>query len=191
MGFTLKKDKLQRYCQDIDECKNYPGLCKGYLHCTNTVGSYVCGCREGYETVGTECIDINECSNSDICPEKSVCVNTGGSFICQCYEGYEGNLCIDIDECSNDSDCDINADCLNSGSCVYTIFILFSDRHIVATFTCEDPFSDGSFACSCQVGYYGDGRFCATGQYRMLNCVRLVCILYQIKSLVYCSAMVL
>ena len=137
MGFTLKKDKLRRYCQDIDECTNYRGLCKGNLHCTNTVGSYMCGCRSGYETVGTKCIDINECSNPDICHQKSVCVNTGGSFICQCYEGYEGELCADIDECSINSGCDTNADCLNSGSGLYQSCALFSKYPAFASST--DP----------------------------------------------------
>ena len=41
---------------DIDECKEY-SLCKGNLHCTNTVGSYICGCRHGFETIDTDCSD--------------------------------------------------------------------------------------------------------------------------------------
>ena len=116
MGFTLKKDRLQRYCQDIDECLNYRGLCKGNLHCTNTVGSYICGCRSGYETVGTGCIDIDECVSVGQCPEKSLCVNTQGNYTCQCFDGYEGDFCNDIDECSMKRDnCDNNANCSNTG----------------------------------------------------------------------------
>ena len=125
MGFTLKKDKLQRYCEDIDECVNYPGLCRGYLHCTNTVGSYICGCRSGYETIGLKCIDINECANRGQCPEKSLCVNTQGNYTCQCYDGYEGALCFDVNECSiNGNNCDINADCENLGFSIGKFYLL-------------------------------------------------------------------
>ena len=123
MGFTLKKDKLRRHCQDIDECMNYRGLCKGNLHCTNTVGSYICGCRGGYETIATNCIDIDECQNWDPCPEMASCINTQGNFTCQCYEGYQGDLCADKDECLTDrNDCDSNADCTNSGMSVRSAY---------------------------------------------------------------------
>ena len=119
IGFTLGRDRFQRKCQDIDECSEYRGFCKGNVHCTNTVGSYICGCRDGYRTGGfydTDCIDINECRNPDQCPKGALCVNTEGSFTCQCKDGYGGRLCKDINECSlNKAKCDRNAFCQNSG----------------------------------------------------------------------------
>ena len=48
-GFTWIKPK----CIDIDECESYRAPCQGNLHCTNTVGTYICGCRQGYETIKT------------------------------------------------------------------------------------------------------------------------------------------
>ena len=112
------------------------GPCQGNVHCTNTIGSYTCGCRHGYETVGNDCLDIDECTNKQICPGNSDCQNTAGKYTCQCHNGFKGSLCTDIDECSLGS-CSPNATCLNS---------------------------DGSFECSCNVGFHGDGKTCKGGQ---------------------------
>ena len=115
---------LRRKCIDIDECKEYRGICEGKLHCTNTVGSYICGCRQGYKTKITpnyelmkniqSCLDIDECTTWRICPFNSVCENTAGDYNCQCHAGFQGDLCEDIDECTIPTSCDSNATCSNS-----------------------------------------------------------------------------
>ena len=136
-----------RFCTDIDECSELPDLCRGDLDCTNTPGSYQCGCRHGYETItinssvlvmnSTVCTDIDECTNQDLCPDNSFCLNTPGNFTCECRTGFEGRLCTDIDECSLGGQCHTNSTCSNS---------------------------DGSYTCSCDVGYHGDGLSCVPGQ---------------------------
>ena len=113
----------------------------------NTVGSYDCGCRNGYKfmtKVNWEllinvpyCVDIDECRNRDTCPKRSTCENTDGSYMCQCNPGFGGDLCEDMDECNQTSTCDVNAACLNT---------------------------EGSFVCSCNLGYRGDGITCKVGQ---------------------------
>ena len=138
---------VRQKCTDIDECTKFPGLCKGNLHCTNTVGSYLCGCRQGYDTVIINdftlmkrvpgCADIDECNNQEICPKNSICKNFAGDYICECHIGFEGDLCEDIDECLPISSCHTNATCLNS---------------------------HGSYKCSCTKGFYGDGKTCKIGQ---------------------------
>ena len=42
-------------CIDVDECTEFPHLCRGNIHCSNTVGSYSCGCWRGFELFGTNC----------------------------------------------------------------------------------------------------------------------------------------
>ena len=138
---------LRRKCIDIDECKEYRGICEGKLHCTNTVGSYICGCRPGYKTKITpnfellknipSCLDIDECKNWKICPDNSDCKNTAGGYNCQCHAGFQGDLCEDIDECTIPTSCHSNATCSNK---------------------------EGSYKCSCNVGFYGNGTICEEGQ---------------------------
>ena len=71
----------------MDECKlNY---CKGRTStCLNTVGSFKCGCGNGYKLVNNVCVDINECENSP-CRGNSVCKNSPGGFSCECENGLE------------------------------------------------------------------------------------------------------
>lgn len=101
-------------------------------------------------------LDIDECTNSTMnnCdPNNGNCTNTEGGFNCSCNAGYSGDgiTCIsesknwlkvvfssnnkfsDIDECEDMHNCNENANCTD------TI---------------------GSFTCTCNSGYFGDGISC-------------------------------
>jgi len=96
---------------DVDECAFSNGGCSD--DCANTIGSYVCLCPEGEETVndGKTC-DVNECAvENGGCSDA--CVNTLGSFRCLCGNEYVpvDFDCADYDECS-----DANGGC--SHTCV-------------------------------------------------------------------------
>lgn len=73
---------------DINECEVSNGGCDH--NCTNTDGSYVCSCIDGFVLGGDNrsCDDVNECSSS-LCDHT--CVNIIGSFRCECFEGYTLN----------------------------------------------------------------------------------------------------
>ena len=77
-------------CVDIDECSQGTSRCSQL--CTNTIGSYICTCHNGYQ-LGNDnhtCTDIDECNtNNGGCDHN--CINTPGSYQCQCREGYETN----------------------------------------------------------------------------------------------------
>ena len=133
MGFEWLMNRYK--CKDIDECKEFKGLCRG-IHCSNTIGSFTCGCLHGYETVEFGCIDVDECNTEKICPENSFCQNFPGNYTCQCHDGYQGYFCTDIDECAIVSSCHANATCSNS---------------------------DGNYKCSCGPGFHGDGQTCVIG----------------------------
>ena len=74
-------------CTDINECKTTNHLCyKDGADCINTVGSYKCKCRTGYEEFsegtpygGLWCSDIDECNNKlETCHKLASCRNTPG-----------------------------------------------------------------------------------------------------------------
>lgn len=75
--------------EDINECDEHNNICiNGY--CTNTFGSYMCSCYDGYrlDSSGIQCIDINECEeNLQLCG-SGVCHNEEGKYVCICPEGY-------------------------------------------------------------------------------------------------------
>ena len=142
----LTREFSEDRCSDFDECKGPRNFCKGNLQCKNTVGSYFCGCWQGYQTVETsvldsmknypDCVDIDECTNKGICPENAICQNNAGSYACLCLAGFQGELCLDFDECTLNSTCHANATCSNF---------------------------EGNFKCNCKSGYHGDGETCEVG----------------------------
>ncbi|XP_071959599.1 uncharacterized protein [Antedon mediterranea] len=75
-----------QYCdEDINECLINSEICPG--DCVNTIGSFHCGCTDGYEQgPGNECTDKDECAGEHGCDQ--VCVNTIGSYTCYCRPGY-------------------------------------------------------------------------------------------------------
>ena len=101
-----------------------PGnICKETTQsCTNSVGSYECVCKNGYEWkdptadwLDNECVDIDECSpkvtsdfnfDHNLCDANSLCVNTIGSYKCSCNLGFywdeDSKKCKDYDECAAD-----------------------------------------------------------------------------------------
>ena len=96
---------------DVDECVDNNGGC-GQV-CNNTVGSFSCGCSEGYllnsdeiscdgkgykAMIGSILVlvccyaDVDECDlELDGCHGNASCLNSNGSFECLCNDGYDGD----------------------------------------------------------------------------------------------------
>ena len=105
-------------CQDVNEYNKNIKYCRG-LHCTNTVGTFSCGCRDGFKILGhgfdASCNDVDECQENSTCTLNAKCHNNEGGYTCKCDEGYHNDSCVDFDECYFDTaECDSNAFCLNT-----------------------------------------------------------------------------
>ena len=48
-------------CEDVDECSLNVKYC-GQMQCTNTIGTFSCGCSNGFLTTINQCVDIDECA---------------------------------------------------------------------------------------------------------------------------------
>ncbi|XP_062579994.1 protein eyes shut homolog, partial [Saccostrea cucullata] len=150
---------------DIDECKSNQSICGFDKVCQNLEGSYICNCREGFQRVGDNCEDIDECSDLSLndCPENTVCKNLYGNYTCLCKEGFQkqGSVCEDVDECTQNID-DCSQICSNT---------------------------EGGYNCECEFGYslQNDRRNCEKVSdictlFPELNC-SYGCILRQESSL--------
>ena len=123
-------------CEDINECLEDMHNCHQNANCINTISSFNCQCKAGFNGDGVNKCDPT-CSNID-CGDNSKCVTQNGESVCVCIDGFSKAKtlpfqCVDIDECADPllNDCHVNADCTN------TI---------------------GSYQCKCKTGFSGDGK---------------------------------
>ncbi|XP_014673762.1 PREDICTED: fibrillin-1-like [Priapulus caudatus] len=126
-GFIRADDSYS--CEDVDECAGSSDMCGSHGNCVNTLGSFTCQCETGYYRLHAECVDVDECSALDPCPDFSACHNLDGSYECICMRGYERNVagaCTDVDEC------DVWEDNRCQQLCVNTV---------------------GGFHCTCHAGF--------------------------------------
>ena len=124
---------VAKICVDVDECSPDKNICDTNANCVNTDGGFDCSCRKGYFGDGLSCLR-GSCSISN-CQENQKCVSPT-TLDCECMKGFELNdlsVCVDTDECRNEA-CDNNAECTNTM---------------------------GSFSCSCNTGFVGNGLVCS------------------------------
>ena len=168
-------------CLDADECAG-ANPCPANASCTNTVGSYSCGCDGGFVGIGgavtTSCADVDECAaGTAVCDLNASCTNTVGSYTCSCNAGWagDGTACQDVDQCQLGLlVCDANAMCTNLpgvDTCTCDPGWTGDGLSCVDLNECATPGSacgpdavcsntPGSFDCTCNPGFASSGGMC-------------------------------
>uniref|UniRef100_A0A914W7R3 EGF-like domain-containing protein n=1 Tax=Plectus sambesii TaxID=2011161 RepID=A0A914W7R3_9BILA len=176
------------HCQDIDECLKKQHTCDpARSTCANTLGSYHCQCKSGYQLDSRKraCTDINECASGLAnCPQASDCHNFEGGYRCSCSKGMRFNAvsgsCEAYPECHPNSvtSCMAHAECielsdLNTTACMCRsgyqktadqLRCIDMDECAMDRTMCHPRALClnviGSYVCRCPPGYTGDGIDC-------------------------------
>ncbi|XP_035977284.2 signal peptide, CUB and EGF-like domain-containing protein 2 isoform X4 [Halichoerus grypus] len=116
--------------EDVDECAQGLDDCHTNALCQNTLTSYKCSCKPGYQGEGRQCEDIDECENELNGGCVHDCLNIPGNYRCTCFDGFklahDGHNCLDVDECLE-----------NNGGCQHTCVNVM-----------------GSYECRCKDGFF-------------------------------------
>ncbi|XP_015763294.1 PREDICTED: neurogenic locus notch homolog protein 1-like [Acropora digitifera] len=160
-GFNLAYDGIT--CVDRDECQvNYGGCDVVNGVCINTLGSYHCACKQGYElkeNSETDCEDVDECTaalNNGDC--EHTCSNYEGGYYCSCNVGYR--LMEDFKSCE-----EIYCPALEAPFRGHITPETCTDkrenirRNTVCTYGCESAhyISGGDPALECQINGFWNG----------------------------------
>eukprot|EP00095_Tigriopus_kingsejongensis_P012598 maker-scaffold642_size120736-snap-gene-0.27 protein:Tk12598 transcript:maker-scaffold642_size120736-snap-gene-0.27-mRNA-1 annotation:"GH13743" len=101
----------------------YPceGFTCGHGSCHPEDHAPKCHCQDGYQLIGSNCQDIDECASGNPCHNSAKCTNEQGSYQCTCHDGMVGDPytqgCKPKAQCYSNSECSSDTRCQN-GRCV-------------------------------------------------------------------------
>ncbi|KAM9843255.1 adhesion G protein-coupled receptor E5 [Aulostomus maculatus] len=145
-------EKVNKECEDTDECAEHDDLCGDDAICLNTDGSFNCQCKDGFiSSEGTpifepdtsaKCQDINECADkNDICGPGAKCSNTAPYYFCTCEAGFMSSTGVESFQQGDNVTCE--------DKCMI-------DKTICGNGTCRQGHS--SHSCECHKGFTNYGK---------------------------------
>ncbi|KAM5223151.1 signal peptide, CUB and EGF-like domain-containing protein 2 isoform 6-T6 [Hipposideros larvatus] len=97
-ALPLGRGRAPGLLEDVDECAQGLDDCHINALCQNTVTSYKCSCKPGYQGEGRQCEDIDECENELNGGCVHDCLNIPGNYRCTCFDGFmlahDGHNCL-------------------------------------------------------------------------------------------------
>ncbi|XP_070130840.1 signal peptide, CUB and EGF-like domain-containing protein 2 isoform X11 [Equus caballus] len=167
--------------EDVDECAQGLDDCHTNALCQNTLTSYKCSCKPGYQGEGRQCEDIDECENELNGGCVHDCWNIPGNYRCTCFDGFmlahDGHNCLDVDEClDNNGGCQhtcVNVmgsyECRckegfflsdNQHTCIHRSEVTCNHGNGGCQHSCEDTAEGPECSCHPQYKMHADGRSC-------------------------------
>lgn len=175
---------LPGYYGDGETCSPCPTIehCSGVVSCNGPLDATCSGCESGYD--GPTCVNIDECQEIGTCAANTTCLDSEGSFLClceapfvtqddecRCAPGYYQNgttcfVCPAIPQCEGQitcdsatiSSCDDCADGYEGQTCTDINECGVAGPGCDTHATCQN--FPGTFTCTCDEHYYGDGASC-------------------------------
>nr|XP_035977281.1 signal peptide, CUB and EGF-like domain-containing protein 2 isoform X3 [Halichoerus grypus] len=164
--------------EDVDECAQGLDDCHTNALCQNTLTSYKCSCKPGYQGEGRQCEDIDECENELNGGCVHDCLNIPGNYRCTCFDGFklahDGHNCLEGLSCMNQNHgCSHICKEAPRGSvaceCRPGFELAKNQRDCILTcnhgnggcqHSCEDTAEGPECSCHPQYKMHADGRSC-------------------------------
>lgn len=154
----------------VYDCNSFMGANSVYVEgsgcvCADGYSSFLGTCQEdcasGYQRdFFGNCLDIDECLNSDPCPEFGddyTCTNNDGGYECSCPDGYEFEVgtgqCNDINECDlGTHNCEVTTHLCSNGQGDFTCVDLHMTIVWIMPVLWENEFFYGNQDGYCWIG---------------------------------------
>ncbi|KAM5223154.1 signal peptide, CUB and EGF-like domain-containing protein 2 isoform 9-T9 [Hipposideros larvatus] len=180
-ALPLGRGRAPGLLEDVDECAQGLDDCHINALCQNTVTSYKCSCKPGYQGEGRQCEDIDECENELNGGCVHDCLNIPGNYRCTCFDGFmlahDGHNCLDVDEClENNGGCQhtcVNVmgsyECRckegfflsdNQHTCIHRLEVTCNHGNGGCQHSCEDTAEGPECSCHPQYKMHTDGKSC-------------------------------